>query len=165
VIIWIIDGNNLIHSDPRLRQTMIESGLESARRLLDHELGRVRAADEQFHVVYDGGSSTRKQGSVQTSIAQHGHTADDRILSLARQKSGQGHVRVVTDDRSDIGARLGGIDLDWITCTEFRQSVMKAGSGRSQAGGNSESDKPPPPRSKDQIDHWLKEFGVTEEEE
>ncbi len=165
MIIWIIDGNNLIHSDPRLRQTMTESGMESAKNLLDHELVRISTADEQFHVVYDGGSSSRNQGAVQTSIAQHGHSADDRILSLARQKSAQGDVRVVTDDHSDIGARLGGIDLDWVTCTEFRQSVMKAGSGRSQAGGDSGSDKPPPPRSKNQIDHWLKEFGVTEDDE
>ena len=83
MIIWIIDGNNLIHSDPRLRQTMKESGMESAKNLLDHELIRLRTADEQFHVVYDGGRSSRNQGTVQTSIAQHGQSADDRILSLA----------------------------------------------------------------------------------
>ncbi|MBT5737234.1 MAG: hypothetical protein HN891_05455 [Planctomycetes bacterium] len=165
MVIWIIDGNNLIHSDPRLRQRMVESGLESARKLLDHDLSRLRSSDEQFHVVYDGGTSTRNRGGVSTSIAQHGNSADDRILAMARNKSGQGKLIVVTDDHSDIGARLGGAGIEWMTCSEFRSSVMRLGTGRSKSAMDDSSDKPPPPRSKNQIDHWLKEFGVTGEEE
>ena len=161
--IWIIDGNNLIHSDPRLRQRMNESGLESARKLLDHDLGRVKSSGEQIHVVYDGGSSSGDRHGIHTSIAKHGTAADDRILSLARSKSTEGKVQVVTDDHSDIGSRLGGAGIEWMSCDEFRQLVMKVGSGRKQQG--STSDKPAPPRSKKQIDHWLREFGVTGEEE
>ncbi|MDE0961175.1 MAG: NYN domain-containing protein [Planctomycetota bacterium] len=165
MVIWIIDGNNLIHSDPRLRQRMVESGLESARKLLDHDLARIRSADEQFHIVYDGGGSTREQGGVFTSIAQKGHSADDRVLALARNKSGQGKLIVVTDDRSDIGARLGGVGIEWMTCSEFRSNVMKLGTGRKASANDDSCDKPPLPRSKNQVDHWLKEFGVTGEEE
>ena len=161
--IWIIDGNNLIHSDPRLRQRMEESGLESARKLLDHDLGRVKSSGEKIHVVYDGGASSGDRHGVHTSIARRGTSADDQILSLARKKSADGKIKIVTDDHSDIGSRLGGAGIEWVSCAEFRQQVLKAGSGRKIQG--SESDKPGPPRSKKQIDHWLREFGVSGEEE
>ena len=39
---WIIDGNNLIHRDPRLRAILQQSGFEAARRFLEAELGRRR---------------------------------------------------------------------------------------------------------------------------
>ena len=164
LIHWIVDGNNLIHSDPQLRQRMKENGFEAARELLEHELSRLRNSDETFDVVYDGGRSSPSRSGVESSIARSGNSADDRVLALAREKGGKGTIRVVTDDRSDIGSRLSGSGVEWVSCAEFRKQVFKNDSGGKSSRGHA-SGKPPPPRSKKQVDYWLQEFGVSAEEE
>ncbi|MEC9476625.1 MAG: NYN domain-containing protein [Planctomycetota bacterium] len=164
MIHWIVDGNNLIHSDPQFRQRMKENGFEAARALLEHELSRLRNSQETFEIVYDGGNSLPARSGVESSIARSGKTADDRVLALARKRGGRGQVRVVTDDRSDIGSRLSGSGVEWVSCAEFRQQVLKGGSGQKPNRGQ-DSGKPTPPRSKKQVDYWLQEFGVNSEEE
>lgn len=164
MIHWIVDGNNLIHSDSQFRQRMKESGFEAARQLLENELSRLRVSDQTFEVVYDGGASMPQRSGVESSIARRGKVADDRILALAREKGGTGTVRVVTDDRSDIGSRLGGPGFEWVSCSEFRKLVLEGGGGRKSKSGEV-SDKPAAPRSKKQVDYWLQEFGVSAEEE
>ena len=164
MIHWIVDGNNLIHSDPQFRQRMEESGFEAARQLLENELSRLRGSDQTFEVVYDGGASMPQRSGVESSIARRGEVADDRVLSLAREKGGTGTVRVVTDDRSDIGSRLGGSGVEWVSCSEFRKLVLKGGGGRKSKPGEA-TGNPAAPRSKNQVDYWLQEFGVSAEEE
>ena len=164
MIHWIVDGNNLIHSDPQFRQRMKETGFEAARQLLEHDLSRLRSSDETFDVVYDGGSALPGRTGVESSIARRGESADDRVLALARKKGGSGTVRVVTDDRSDIGSRLDGSGVEWVSCADFRKLVLKGGAGRNSKPGKV-SGKPAAPRSKKQVDFWLQEFGVNAEEE
>jgi len=157
VITWIIDGNNLMHRDPRLRAILQQSGFEAARRFLEAELGRRRQGGAHFHVIYDGGTGSRPS-RVATDVAQSGQSADDQILRLARERGGRGEsLRVVTSDFNDIGSRLSGLSVEWVSVEAFRQ-VLWGQSRRDVASGEDRvEEKPRPPRGKE-VDRWLQIF-------
>ncbi len=160
---WIIDGNNLLHRDPRLRAILQQSGFDAARRFLESELGRRRGAGHQFHVVYDGGGGS-SSGQVKIGVARPGTSADDEILRLARAHGGQQDLKVVTSDRHDIGLRLADLSVQWVSVEAFRKVLWDAGQipggGALRAAAQAEevNEKPRAPRGAD-VDHWLKEFG------
>jgi predicted RNA-binding protein with PIN domain len=151
---WIIDGNNLIHRDPRLRAILEQGGFEAARRFLEAELARRRGGGERFQVVYDGGRGGRRSG-VSVAIASEGRTADDEIVRLARAAAGE-RLRVVTSDRHTIGARLAGLAVEWMTVEEFRRILWRPTAGA--PGPDEAGEKPAPPRGSE-VDRWLEEFG------
>jgi predicted RNA-binding protein with PIN domain len=163
-VLWIIDGNNLIHSDPMFRQKMTESGMESAKKLLHSELSRVCGNDHRFQLVMDGGSGGQERAGLEILVARRGQTADDLILSLARNAPFAEQTRIVTNDHSDIGSRIDGGGVIWISCSEFRSLVLK---GRKSSKGKSSSsdsgDKPAAPRSKNQVNYWLDQFSEEDE--
>ncbi len=159
-MIWIIDGNNLIHRDPRLRSILEQSGFEGARRFLEAELGRRRGGSDRFHVVYDGGPGGRRSG-VSIAVARAGKTADDEILRLAREARGGEQIRVVTSDRHTIGGRLAGFAVEWVSVEEFRRVLWRpTGPGSELASSDDEAaaEKPDAPRGRE-VDRWLEEFG------
>jgi predicted RNA-binding protein with PIN domain len=154
---WIIDGNNLIHRDPRLRAILEQSGFEPARRFLEAELGRRRGGGHRFHVVYDGGRVGRTRG-VSVAVARAGKTADEEILRLAREHPGGGTVRIVTSDRADIGRRLAGLSVEWVSVEEFRRVLWAPTGPGAPAAGEAAGEKPGPPRGRE-VDRWLEAFG------
>ncbi|OUU20267.1 MAG: hypothetical protein CBC13_10870 [Planctomycetia bacterium TMED53] len=158
-MLWIIDGNNLIHSDSVLRDRMKESGLDSAVDLLCDELAKVALSGHRFQLVFDSGQGRRGSSAVEVLIAPHGKSADELILSLVRSDASQEKIQVVTDDLKDIAKRAPGGRIQRCSCGEFRSKVI---SGNTKSGGGPgrprKSEKPPAPRSKNQIDYWMDQF-------
>ncbi|MGA1780172.1 MAG: NYN domain-containing protein [Planctomycetota bacterium] len=162
---WIIDGNNLIHRDPRLRAILQRSGFEAARRFLEAELGRRRGGRPHFHVIYDEGGGSRS-AQVTVHIARRGTTADEEILRVARERGGRERLRVVTSDRKDIGSRLAGLSAEWVSAEEFRRILWgdpRRSGGQRETAPDGGSEKPGPPRGRE-VDHWLQEFEADRDE-
>lgn len=164
---WIIDGNNLIHADPELRQRMGESGYPAAVQLLCHELNRAAARGDHFVLCLDSGAGTIPPGTsgpqLEVHVAEHGSTADDLILLLIQREESQKHIEVVTNDFKDIGKRLPGGHVQHCSCSSFRQRALSTKSTKKSANpGGQSGGKPAPPRSKKQIDYWLDQFSDEE---
>lgn len=169
---WIIDGNNLLHRDPRLRAILQQSGFDAARRFLEAELGRRRPGNPRFHVIYDGGGAgaSGQSARVGRQVARRDRSADDEILRLARQHGGGPHPpKVVTSDLHDIARHLGDLSVDWVSVEEFRRVLwdQRQQSSGARGGGNSSpgdaSEKPRAP-SGAEVDHWLQVFGENDDE-
>lgn len=154
---WIIDGNNLIHRDPRLREILQQSGFEGARKFLEAELARRRGGGQRFHVVYDGGSS-RRSGAVSVAVARAGRSADEEILRIARGQGGGGTVRIVTSDRADIGSRLPGLAVEWVSVEEFRRVLWAPTGPGAPTAEDAAGEKPAAPRGRE-VERWLEAFG------
>jgi predicted RNA-binding protein with PIN domain len=163
VPLWIVDGNNLIHRDPRLRGILEQSGFAAARRTLEAELARRRGGGDRFHLVYDGGQAGGRSG-VSVAVAAPGRTADDEIVRLAREAARTDRVRVVTSDRHTIGVRLSGLAVDWVSAEEFRRVLWRPTGPGAPPESAPEDEKPAPPRG-GEVDRWLEAFGEARDDD
>lgn len=110
----LVDGNNVIHAWPDLRETHRRRP-GSAHRELIRRLGEYGAdTGVRVVVVFDGrGVGTteeREADGVQVFYTSAGHTADDIIERLAIRYAGRYRITVATNDRAeqDIVVGAGG---------------------------------------------------------
>jgi predicted RNA-binding protein with PIN domain len=100
----IVDGYNVIRADSRL-QSLERVSLEHAREVLVQTLASSpRLANDHITVVFDGTRGTRRhvhshrRGRVDTVYSARGQSADDVIVSQARDTVRRGRVVVVSND-------------------------------------------------------------------
>jgi len=93
-----------------------------------------------------------------TDVAQSGQSADEQILRMARERGGRGEsLRVVTSDFNDIGSRLSGLSVEWVSVESFRQVLWGQRRGDFGSAEEGVDEKPRPPRGKE-VDRWLQVF-------
>ncbi len=129
----IVDGYNIAHAWPSLKQLMARASLEDARDKLIERLsvyGIITGAD--VTVVFDAHHSTSLMNSEQTVegvrviFTRKGHAADHAIERIAYAASGRGDViTVATSDRfqRDLVRGMGGAV---ISALELERRVVEA---------------------------------------
>jgi predicted RNA-binding protein with PIN domain len=130
---WLIDGYNVIRSDPDLRAQEATS-LEAGRRALIHLVAALaRRSRDEFTVVFDGARGNDLMpatGRVTVVFSRAPETADDVVIRLA------GRLRtaavVVTSDRrithAAARARAGVIDAPTFA-ERARRAAMRDDAG------------------------------------
>ena len=101
----IVDGYNIIHADPALKQ-LLEQDLETAREGL---LSKLRPLQDQelyqVVVVFDSSTPGSQQtaledfGGIEVAFTAAGQSGDAFVESLVRRLGKKGSVIVSTDDR------------------------------------------------------------------
>lgn len=137
----LVDGSNLLHAWPELRQ-LEKRDRDSARSRLS---GRVRVLHDheecRVTIVFDGkGSETTIEHPSGHATFTHIYTAshvtgDDVIEHLVGQAAAPGHCWVATDDRAERQTidTLGGTSIsaaelaDWVVRAEERQRTKLSG--------------------------------------
>ncbi len=108
----IIDGYNVIRRDPALARAERVS-LENGRDALVLQLAaRYHPRDRRIVVVFDGAGTreTREQRiGITIVFTAERHSADARIVELAREACQRGETAVVATDDGEIRAALGAL--------------------------------------------------------
>jgi predicted RNA-binding protein with PIN domain len=139
---WLIDGYNVIRSDPDLRA--VESrGLQAGRaallRLVAEIAGR---SSDLFTVVFDGapipGVAT-PPGRLQVIFSRPPQRADDVLVRMARQH-GNGAVMVTSDRAVQDAARRAG-------CAVLGAAEFLAGLTSTDASAERDDDREAPERA------------------
>ena len=103
--ICIVDGYNVIHKTPELRN-LLDDSLLSAREGLVRQCAewcRRRGDIAKFYVVFDGDSSVAAGGAnpapgVNVIYSRSRETADERIVELLKEERPDCEYTVVSDD-------------------------------------------------------------------
>jgi predicted RNA-binding protein with PIN domain len=166
VSVWIVDGNNCIGRDPQLKKVAAARGMEAAVRLLWSQLGDFRRRQGRGHavlLVLDGVAALGVAAAAEARglrilRPRPGQDADTVVLDEARRHEGRGRVTVVTSDHKDIGARLRGLRVSWLTIEEFSRRLWP---DAVDAVGASDSEKPKASRRAADVEEWLQRFGFS----
>jgi predicted RNA-binding protein with PIN domain len=142
---WMIDGYNVIRSDPRLasrERASLEAGRDALCRMLA-EIGR--ASGERFTVVFDGAGSGGAGGGAVRVLFSSARESADRVLARLATRGGA----VVSNDREvrRAAARAGAIA---VRADEFLARLEALGRGTA-AGGPGADPAEPYMKDKDEV--------------
>lgn len=129
--IVIIDGYNVIHSIPELKQAF-EKSIESARNKLLQLCGEwltLRRDVYMFYVVFDGDSSFRHDAlqsirNVRAVYTRSGEKADDRILDIINERGNTCAFTVVSDDNY-VRKHSKELDASIMPVQKFQDTLIK----------------------------------------
>jgi len=102
---WIIDGYNVIHSDPRLAKALAHS-LEAGREDFLLEIQKSPIKHEKILVVFDGRYESPKEEygrDIEVRYSARGQSADDLIRAEIAAASRRRSITVVSDDHAVAG--------------------------------------------------------------
>lgn len=159
---YLIDGNNVIGQRGRGYEAWYRDKPAARRRLLE-ELAQLASVKKmRLTTVFDGapephfpdGSSFR---GVKVFYARAGSDADARIVELVEGERNRRALTVVTSDTALI-ARVRVCGVRVMRAGEFRQLLNEA-SQTQAAVANA------PKVKEEETAHWLRYFGVAEEDE
>jgi hypothetical protein len=156
----LIDGHNLIAHMPNLR---LSDSDDEAQLVMILRRYATRKRQRRVIVVFDHGVYGHPQNlngyGVECHFAHSPQDADSELIRRIRKIRRRGEWQVVTSDRAVAGeARAHRIVV--ISSQQFAQQLLKP--PRSSARMDRKySEKP---LSKQEIEDWLREFGVEEDE-
>jgi predicted RNA-binding protein with PIN domain len=154
---YLIDGNNVIGQ--RVGWHRDKPG--SRRRLLDDLARLVRVKKRRLAVVFDGApDNSFPDGSVYRGVkifyARKGSDADARIMEMVvREKDRKGLTVVTSDRKLTAQVRLNGVQV--IRSGKFRKTLDETFDEASDVDELSVKDE--------EMDEWLRYFGVGEKEQ
>lgn len=142
---YLIDGNNLIHAVPELREAFLEDSPEAGKRaLLNLLLPWAEALRCKVTVVFDGGDGRRRRETSRFWV--HEEPFADRALIALMQR---GPWKVVSSDGE---VRAEALRMGWkaLHVRDFALELLPPSS--------MEDEKPPPPSSRAEINAWRRYF-------
>ena len=154
----IVDGYNVLHADPDLKQ-MIRRDLQEARRILVRRLTEYLGDRRvQVTLVFDGrGGLTDVDveipGKLQVLYSAAGQTADEVIVGILERSDSPRRFIVVTSDMADIGRTARAMGAGLLSSRDFLTRIQPAAAPDEPADGETPVD----------LDYWLKQFGQEEE--
>lgn len=152
----IIDGYNLMHADPEIKN-LIEQDLEEARgELIDLLEKYLRTRQVQMTLVFDGrgrmmDAESRKLGVFQIVFSPSYQSADEFIITSIREAANPREYMVVTSDNADIGRAARAAGASVVPSDEFARRLRKRGSPAARNG-----EKPQP--GEEDLSYWLEQF-------
>ena len=157
----LVDGYNLIHKDPALKE-LVRHSLEQAREALLDRLAAYRTGDMIIVVVFDGqagraGAGSRRRSGVEARFSRAPRSADQAILEIIAAEPRRSSLLVVTSDAKDIGRAARAEGARWISSEAFLRR-LPSGHGsqaRRQRGGEAEK---PGVVAPSEIEYWLRRF-------
>jgi len=153
----IVDGYNVIHADPDLRQAVARS-IEAARMGLIGRLSEyVEAKRVQITVVFDGAGflsdgDAPVPGRLQVLYSASGETADDVIVKLLHGHANPREYIVVTSDMADIGRSVRAIGVTVMPSSDFLQRIAPREEPPKEGG------EPERGSESTDVDYWLERF-------
>jgi predicted RNA-binding protein with PIN domain len=162
-MVFILDGYNVIHRVPGLREHLARS-LEAGRRALIQccrEWLSTRRDVSQFWIVFDGDSLGGEGSSgamgIRVMFSGRGETADERIISIMEEVGRYAKHTVVSDD-NEVTRKAGLLGARIMTASEF---VGTARRKSRQAGVRRDDDSKVSEREQRMINESLKrEWGI-----
>ncbi len=168
----VIDGYNLLRRGFRFLED--EHGLQAAREKLEvrlREYSRAIGPGVRILLVYDGAGDVEpdRRGSsavpgIDVVFTRPPRNADEEIVDLCHRLAGRGPLTVVTSDSKDIGSRVGGLPLRWLTSEEFVEE-LDAAILRPSRPAQIEKEPPMRPEKPDpdtvapaEVEEWLRIF-------
>jgi predicted RNA-binding protein with PIN domain len=153
---YLVDGNNVMGG--RVGWHRDKAG--ARRRLLDELIRFARARRQRVTVVFDGAPDPAcpdgsKSGGVTVHYARRGADADGRIVELVEAEANRKNLLVVTSD-SQLAARIRVCGVRVMRSGEFRQT-LDAIAAQPPASAD-------PSVETDEMKHWLRYFGVDEDD-
>ena len=137
---WLVDGYNVIRSDPDLHGAE-EQGLAAARAALMRLIvDAERRTGDPFTVVFDGAPGpgpASPPGRIETVFSRPPQTADDVLMERAR-KLGAGAIVVTSDRKVQDAARRAGATA--VASTRFLAALDGPGDD------DADDDDDPPPQ-------------------
>jgi predicted RNA-binding protein with PIN domain len=137
---WLIDGYNVVRSDPALR-TQEATSLETGRRGLLHLVARLaRGSRDDFTVVFDGARRAETlsgTGRVSVVFSRAPETADQVVIRLA-ERFRNGAVVVTSDRTVADAARRAGCSV--IGAATFAERARAGASPRDSVAGTRPAD-------------------------
>jgi predicted RNA-binding protein with PIN domain len=159
---YLIDGNNVIGQRARGYETWYWDKPAARRQLLE-ELAQLAGSKKlRLTAVFDGAPETHfPDGSsfrgVKVFYARPGSDADARIVELVEGERNRKALTVVTSDTALI-ARVRVCGVRVIRAGEFRQLLNEAGQVTHAAAAG-------PGVKAEEMDKWMRYFGVAQEDE
>lgn len=159
---YLIDGNNLIGQRGKGYEDWFRDKPGSRRRLLDDLARLARVKKLRLAVVFDGapdhsfpdGASFR---GVKVFYARQGSDADTRIVEMAEAERNKKNLTVVTSD-GKLTARVRVCGVRVIRSGEFRKLLEDAAEQDDNSTIQLSVDD-------EEMDEWMRYFGVDEEED
>ena len=128
----IVDGYNVIHSDPRYK-ALASQDLDAARTRLVEEVGAFAFGDSRAVVVFDGGANPSSDGTphhvagVTVIFSPSGESADSVVEALARRsRDREERVTVVTSDAATQWTVFAG-EVSRMSSAEFSRRLVETG--------------------------------------
>ncbi len=161
-MLYLIDGYNLLHAMGVARRRMGRDGLEKARQnLLGVLHGSFGTESANVTVVFDaahpppGAAAEMVHHGIHVLFAIGMAAADDLIEDLIRKASAPRHLTVVSDDhRLQKAAKRRHCVVS--SCGDFLEELERR--RRPPAAAPEEQPVKPTKVSREETQHWLKEF-------
>lgn len=155
---YIIDGNNVMGQTPGWHRDKPAARTRLLAQLaVFAKLKRIRVT-----AVFDGGADDRfPEGSayqgVKVLYAERGSDADRRILKLIESSADPAGITVVTSDRQ-LAFLVRSAGARTVRSGEFRRNELERFHGQ-------DSGQDRKPSSIDDLDRWMRYFGVAPEDD
>ena len=153
----IVDGYNVIHCDPALRQAA-KQGMEKARAGLIERVSRyVGEKHVRVTIVFDGAGvitdvESPVPGRLQILFSASGQTADELIVTTLHAHANPREWIVVTSDVADIGRSVAAAGAQVMSSPSFLERID---AGDAREPGNERPDAEETPGD---VDYWLDRF-------
>lgn len=158
---WLIDGYNLLFSG--LRGRILRRELEAERNRLVHLIQSFcRVSAQRAIVIFDhtrgapvyGVPLRHNLGEVEIRYTTEDVTADEEIIAMLAATKDRTAWTVVTSDRAIAEAAEKG-RFRVLPSPDFADDMARALRGSGERG-------PERTLSRDEVDYWMKEFGIGE---
>lgn len=165
MIVYVIDGYNVVLSDSRYR-SLADEDIDAARARLVSDVAAYVHGEASAVVVFDGASNPVSDGSrhdvagVEVVFSPFGHDADSVIeLIVAERASAGDEVRVVTSDAETQWVALGQGALR-ISSAAFagwmRNEAADTGSHRTRGSSSKALDERIDPLVREALARWAR---------
>lgn len=155
---YIVDGHNLIPKVPGLNLQDMEDELQLVELLQEFCRVNRKKVEVYFDNAPPGGMEVRKFGSVTARFIRQGRTADQAIINKMKRLSGEARNWTVVSSDREVQTAARKVRAKVLTSEVFARQLQS-----DLEGANSVSNDVDQSLSPDELQDWMKLFGVDEE--
>lgn len=154
---YIVDGHNLIPKVPGLNLQDMEDELQLVELLQEFCRVNRKKVEVYFDNAPPGGMEVRKFGSVTARFIRQGRTADQAIINKMKRLSGEARNWTVVSSDREVQAAARKVRAKVLTSEVFARQLQSDLEGAESVSNDLDESLSP-----DEIQDWMKLFGVDE---
>jgi predicted RNA-binding protein with PIN domain len=155
---YIVDGHNLIPKVPGLNLQDMEDELQLVELLQEFCRVNRKKVEVYFDNAPPGGMEVRKFGSVIARFIRQGGTADQAIMNKLKRLSGEARNWTVVSSDREVQAAARKVRAKVLTSEVFARQLQSDLEGAESVSNDVDKSLSP-----DELQDWMKLFGVDEE--